>query len=167
MKLKLSKGFSLIEVMIAFVILIVGLLGATTLIIRSSQVNVTAYETDQIAMLANTMVEKIRANPDGISTYKTLDRPSSGVSNCQPDHDGSSCTAVDRANADKFNFQAQIDKSDINGVTWKLEDITGSTNLLTGTAGKPYKLTITWGAMYTGSGTNTTPENSYIINFIL
>lgn len=161
MKIKTNQGFSLIEVLIAFVILVVGLLGATTLIIRSSQVNVNAYETEQIAMLANTMVRKIRANPDGIDTYIALDRPASGQATVNCTNRGASCGVADRAQADKARFQEQINLLTLNGnVEWVLNSVNTST--LTGTEGKVYQLKITWGA-----DTSGVSNNSYYLTFVL
>ncbi|WP_164731211.1 type IV pilus modification protein PilV [Entomomonas moraniae] len=157
MKIKVSQGFSLIEVLIAFVILVVGLLGATTLIIRSSQVNVNAYETEQVAMLSNTMVERIRANPNGINSY--INKSTSTV---ECDNKSSNCDFNARAGADNVYFQNQFEKNlNINDVDWTLLEKGGSTTV-TGSNAKLYQLKITWGA-----DTNGVSGKSYYLNFVL
>lgn len=155
MKIKSSDGFSLIEVLIAFVILVVGLLGATTLIIRSSQVNVNAYETEQVAMLANTMVEKIRANPDGIDSYinKSLSTATCNGKNIE-------CGFAERAGVDNAYFRGQFEKLKIDDADWTLKGSNSST--LTGADGKLYQLEITW-----GDNTNGVSDKSYYLNFVL
>lgn len=154
MKIKSSDGFSLIEVLIAFVILVVGLLGATTLIIRSSQVNVNAYETEQVAMLANTMVEKIRANPDGIDSYI---KKSLSTATCTQKHP---CGFAERASIDNAYFRGQFEKLKIDDADWTLKGSNSST--LTGADGKLYQLEITW-----GDNTNGVSDKSYYLNFVL
>ncbi len=156
MKMKASQGFSLIEVLIAFVILVVGLLGATTLIIRSSQVNVNAYETEQVAMLANTMVEKIRANPDGINSYLNK-----SLSTTECNQTASSCNFTEKAGADNTYFQERLEKLNINDAAWTLKE-GSSSSTVTGTDGKLYQLEITWGA-----DTNGVSNSSYYLNFVL
>ena len=55
-------GFTLIEVMVALVILAVGLLGMASLMNRSQQSNESAYSRSQATLLAYEIVERMRAN---------------------------------------------------------------------------------------------------------
>ncbi|TNF33801.1 MAG: type IV pilus modification protein PilV [Gammaproteobacteria bacterium] len=57
-----QKGFTLIEVMIAFFILAVGLLGMAALLTTSVRSNQSAYYRTQAAYLASDMADRIRAN---------------------------------------------------------------------------------------------------------
>ena len=64
-----SRGFTLIEVLIALVVLSIGLLGIAALQgvgLRSSHV---AYLTSQASLLAYDMSDRIRANPAEFSTH--------------------------------------------------------------------------------------------------
>ncbi|MDC7823681.1 type IV pilus modification protein PilV [Pseudomonas sp. BLCC-B13] len=55
-------GFTLIEVMVALVILAVGLLGMASLMTRSQQSNESAYSRSQAALMAYDIIERMRTN---------------------------------------------------------------------------------------------------------
>lgn len=57
-----SRGFTLIEVMVALVVLAVGLLGMASLMVRSQQSNEGAYSRSQASILAYDIVERMRSN---------------------------------------------------------------------------------------------------------
>lgn len=66
---KRTGGFTLLEVLIALVVLSIGLLGIAALQgvgLRSSQ---GAYLTSQASLLAYDMADRIRANPDWLAVY--------------------------------------------------------------------------------------------------
>lgn len=57
-----TRGFTLIEVMVALVVLAVGLLGMASLMVRSQQSNEGAYSRSQASILAYDIIERMRAN---------------------------------------------------------------------------------------------------------
>ncbi|MDH1262345.1 MULTISPECIES: type IV pilus modification protein PilV [unclassified Pseudomonas] len=57
-----SKGFTLIEVMIALIILAIGLLGMATLMTQSLQSSESAYSRGQATLLAYDIIDRMRAN---------------------------------------------------------------------------------------------------------
>lgn len=57
-----SKGFTLIEVMVAVIILAIGLLGMATLMMQSMQSSESAYSRSQASLLAYDMIDRMRAN---------------------------------------------------------------------------------------------------------
>lgn len=60
-----AAGFSLIEVLVALVVMTVGMLGVAVLFVEGLRLNrISMYRTTAIA-LATDMAERIRANPDG------------------------------------------------------------------------------------------------------
>ena len=64
-----ARGFTLLEVLIALVVLSIGLLGVAALQgvgLRSSQ---GAYLTSQASLLAYDMADRIRANPEPLAIY--------------------------------------------------------------------------------------------------
>jgi len=68
-----AGGFTLLEVLIALVVLSIGLLGIAALQgvgLRSSQ---GAYLTSQASLLAYDMADRIRANPQTVATYNGFD----------------------------------------------------------------------------------------------
>ncbi|MGN0927045.1 type IV pilus modification protein PilV [Ectopseudomonas mendocina] len=71
-----SRGFTLVEVMVAVVILAVGLLGMASLMARSQKSNESAYARSQATLMAYDYVERMRSNViDPASTdknYKVL-----------------------------------------------------------------------------------------------
>ena len=59
---RLEQGFSLIEVLVALVVLSVGLLGLAALQSTAAQFNAGAYTRSQATILAYDMADRIRAN---------------------------------------------------------------------------------------------------------
>lgn len=57
-----DSGFSLIEVLVALVVLSVGLLGVAALQSTSAQFNTSAYSATQATILAYDMADRVRAN---------------------------------------------------------------------------------------------------------
>ncbi|MDM8347607.1 type IV pilus modification protein PilV [Pseudomonas sp. sp1636] len=57
-----TEGFTLIEVMIAVVILAIGLLGMATLMTQSLQSSESAYSRGQASLLAYDIIDRMRAN---------------------------------------------------------------------------------------------------------
>jgi type IV pilus assembly protein PilV len=57
-----GRGFSLLEVMIALLVVAVGLLGMAGLLVISVRTNQSAYQRTQVTALAESMVNRMRAN---------------------------------------------------------------------------------------------------------
>jgi type IV pilus assembly protein PilV len=64
-----QRGVSLLEVLIAVFVLAVGLLGTATLQLTSKRSNLEARDRATATMLAQSLVERMRVNPDELSTY--------------------------------------------------------------------------------------------------
>lgn len=60
-------GFTLLEVLIALIVLSIGALGAVGLQIQAQKFNTGAYFTTQATMITHDMIERARANPSGLS----------------------------------------------------------------------------------------------------
>jgi len=82
---KLSAGFSMLEMLIALLILSIGLLGVATLQTRGQQFNQVGYLRTQATFLAYDIMDRIRINPEG--NYS-----SSGGENVSCDGDDKDCT---------------------------------------------------------------------------
>lgn len=65
-RLRRTRGFTLLEVLIAVVVLCLGLLGAGALVVSSVKNSHNAYLRSQASFLADTLVERMRANPLGV-----------------------------------------------------------------------------------------------------
>ena len=61
------SGFSLIEVLVALLVLSIGLLGLAALQTTSLQFNTASYFRTQATLLAYDIVDRMRANPTGVS----------------------------------------------------------------------------------------------------
>lgn len=70
--MKTNTGFTLIEVLIAVVILAGGLLGLAVLQAASLKNNQSAYNRSQATQLAYDMADRVRANVAGAGTYTTI-----------------------------------------------------------------------------------------------
>lgn len=64
-----SRGFSLLEVLIALIVFSIGMLGIGGLQLLSKQNNFEAIQRTTAAMLAQDMIERMRANPYALLTY--------------------------------------------------------------------------------------------------
>lgn len=84
-----SNGFSLIEVLIAVVVLAIGLLGMASLMLTSMQSNQNAAERSTATVLSYDLIERMRGNPDQLARYvgdignpSTLLDPCDGAGAC-------------------------------------------------------------------------------------
>ena len=64
---KLQRGFSLLEVLVALLILSIGLLGLAALQTTSLQFNTGSYFRTQATFLAYDILDRMRANPAGVT----------------------------------------------------------------------------------------------------
>jgi type IV pilus assembly protein PilV len=67
-----SRGFTLLEILIAMVVLSIGMLGVAALQGVGMRSNHGAYLTSQASLLAYDMADRIRANPDQFATYSAF-----------------------------------------------------------------------------------------------
>lgn len=61
-----SRGFSLVEVMVAIVILAIGLVGLASLQMTGLKNNQSAYHRSIATILANDIADRMKANPNGV-----------------------------------------------------------------------------------------------------
>jgi type IV pilus assembly protein PilV len=104
-------GFSLIEALIAFVVLTVGILGIISLLIMSKNALHQSGQRTLAVSLANEMVENIRINPTAIATYNLGASPLGNASrsapgkNCTTD----SCSPIELAAYDLWAWEQALD----------------------------------------------------------
>ncbi|MCP4042433.1 MAG: type IV pilus modification protein PilV [Gammaproteobacteria bacterium] len=67
-----NKGFTLLEVLVSLLILAIGLLGLAALQTRGVKYNHDAYGRSQGTLLANQMMDMLRANPTNAANYVTI-----------------------------------------------------------------------------------------------
>ena len=105
-----ERGFSLLEVLIALLVLSVGLLGIAGLQTVSLRFNHQSYERTQATLLISEMIEKITANPVATRAGAFNNIPSTDMSgtfvygSCP-----GSCTATQLANYDLFRWKRSLE----------------------------------------------------------
>jgi type IV pilus assembly protein PilV len=126
-QLNKKTGFTLIEVLIAMVVLAVGLLGLAGLQATSLKNNQSAYNRSQATQLAYDLADRMRANTGAAASYLTA---AAGNANCSST---TGCSATDMAKNDLFEWNAAISQALPAGAV-------GSIAL----AGGIYTITINW-----------------------
>ena len=104
------RGFSLIEVLIALIILSVGMLGIAGLYVQSMQAGRTSVFRHNAVTLAGDVADRIRANPSAGATYAA---GAGADKNCVDG--GVDCSPADMAQHDINLWEQQADRSLPNG----------------------------------------------------
>lgn len=104
------QGFSLIELLIAVVIMAVGILGVAGLQVESLQQNRSALYRAEAVQLANDLIDRIRVNK-GIVYTSLIDAPPPAATDCEV----STCTPSQMANYDIAQWKCSINSEDSTG----------------------------------------------------
>lgn len=127
-----SNGFSLIEVLFAVLILSVGILGMAGLQVTSIQENRSALLRAQAVQLANSMLDRIRANPTATYDAASFSAAPSSTSNCLTD----TCNVSQMAKFDVADWKCSINSSDAAGAPYSTCQTLGIAGQLPGGAGQ-------------------------------
>jgi len=120
---KFARGFSLIEALVALVVLSVGLLGIAALYVSALRFGRTALLRSDAVTLAGDMVDRIRANASGGSSYALA----AGAANTAVAACGTAgCTAAQMATTDKAQWTALLARSLPAGTGTVVVDATAS-----------------------------------------
>ncbi len=106
-----QRGFTLIEALIAFVLLSVGLLGIVSLQAMAKSSQQLALQHTRAVTIADAIVERIRVNPAGIVTYHTGTGSPIGVtatSEPNPDCGTAACTPAQLAAHDMWAWEQSL-----------------------------------------------------------
>lgn len=140
-----QQGFSLIELLVAVVILAVGILGIAGLQVVALQQNRGALYRAEATMLANDIMDRVRVNTN--TTYTSLiDQDPPAASNCR----NAVCTPAEMADYDIAQWKCQINDLDAAGNPFTVCANFGITGALPGGAGEinkaggVYKVTVQW-----------------------
>jgi type IV pilus assembly protein PilV len=105
-------GFTLIEVLIAILVISVGLLATASLQLLSKRSNYDAVQRTTAAQLAGDLLERMRSNPAALLTY-IPDAPLGGNTLGAPATDcegaGADCTADELAAFDLWQWEQALD----------------------------------------------------------
>ncbi|MEH6824821.1 MAG: type IV pilus modification protein PilV [Motiliproteus sp.] len=102
-----EQGFTLIEILVAVLILSLGVLGLIGMESLALKNNMSAYHRSQATILAYDLADKIRANPAGQSNYVSLTGSDIGVScisHSASDGVPSGCSAAQIAQQDVHDW---------------------------------------------------------------
>ncbi len=102
MTFRKSKGFSLVEVLIALIIMSVGMLGIAGLYVQSMQAGRTSMLRHHAVTLAGDIADRIRANPTAGAAYTATP---GADNNCVGT--GADCDVAEMAAHDIFLWRAQ------------------------------------------------------------
>ncbi len=110
------NGFTMIEVLVTFVILAVGVLGVVSLLTSSKTSEYESVQRARAINMADGMLEKIRGNPQALSTtpgYNIgLTNPLNGTvytAEPAPDCVSARCTPAELANHDMWAFEQALE----------------------------------------------------------
>ena len=105
-----NAGFTLIEVLIAMVVLAVGLLGLAGLQATSLRNNQSAYNRSQATQSAYDLADRMRANIAGKATYTSiLPGAATAKTNCLPTTmPASGCSPAEMAENDLFEWNRNL-----------------------------------------------------------
>ena len=107
-----QQGFSLIEALVAFLILSIGLLGIASLQLLSVKAGYIAKVNTMAALKSEEMFERIRSNPEQVFSYISLAGDPGINNNCKDI--GSvinMCLPEDMAQDDIYNWKADLKSS--------------------------------------------------------
>ena len=107
-----QRGFSLIEVMVAVLIVAVGILGVAGMQVVSLQQNRNALLRDQALQAGNDILDRMRVNPMDYSTVELIDAPVAGrdcvASTCSPTQMRDYDRAQWKCRINPFNAEGEI-----------------------------------------------------------
>jgi type IV pilus assembly protein PilV len=130
---KRASGFTLVEVLIALVIMSIGMLGIAGLYVHSMQAGRTALFRHNAITLAGDVAERIRANPRAGVAY------AAGGANNNCVGGGINCTAPQMAANDVFLWDLQATASLPNGAV-----AVGFADPSPGVTPPMYTITVSW-----------------------
>lgn len=140
-----QQGFSLIELLVAVVILAVGILGIAGLQVVALQQNRGALYRAEATMLANDIMDRIRVNTD--MTYTTLiDQAPPTATDCRSNN----CTPGELVDYDIAEWKCSINHLDADGNpyaicnTLSIEGTMPDGAASIDNTGDVYKVTIQW-----------------------
>lgn len=135
MRTRSCAGFSIVEAMVALLVLAVGMLGVAGLYVTTLRASGSALFRTQAVSFASDMADRIRANPNAGAAYEAADADNSCVDG------GVDCTPALMAADDLFHWRRQMaeilpDDGDANTPQ--------GTVVVTAGTPRTYTITVTW-----------------------
>lgn len=130
----LSRGFTLVESLVALVVLSIGMLGIAALHVEGLRSARTALTRTTAVTLASDMADRIRANRTATVEYDVLVTSADTNANCKPG--GAGCSIADLAHHDKAVWLGAIEAALPGG--------TGTIDCDDADVPATYTITVTW-----------------------
>ncbi|MEJ2669863.1 MAG: type IV pilus modification protein PilV [Gammaproteobacteria bacterium] len=141
-----SKGFTLVELLVAVVVLAIGLLGMAGLQTTGLNTNQSAYYRTQATNAISDILDRMRANPVGLEAgaYDNIDVASNPPSAQTCITQDSGCTPLQLANYDIREWAKLFVDVDNEGSDFRpqLPGATGTVSRTNGTS--VFTVTVTW-----------------------
>ena len=128
-----EQGFTLIEVLIALVVLAVGLLGMASLMTSSLQSSQGAYRRSQASVMAYDLVERMRVNRSQAISSNDYTLASGAADSTAPSCNSAGCTPQQQAQMDLYQWRGALKAA--------LPDATATVGR---TVPNQYTITINW-----------------------
>jgi type IV pilus assembly protein PilV len=139
-----QQGVSLIESMVALVVISIGLLGIASLQIVAMKQNATALNHSQAVLMSYNMADRVRANISQFANYAGIDTSKSYSRDCM----GSACNTSQMVTADAEDWSTQV------------QNLPGGRGIITGDATQ-LAITVMWdddGTGATGTACGNDPK---------
>jgi type IV pilus assembly protein PilV len=149
-----QQGVSLVEVLVALVVMSVGMLGIASLYVTSLQTGRSALIRTQAVNIVNDMADRIRANSRGQAAYKTSElRSSDTIKDCT----SQTCNPSDLAKSDLTAWRRLFQPPQFPNNT------AGIVDFKAGASGAPdeYDISLSW------SESGQQAQNRYILHLQL
>lgn len=159
--LSAARGFSLVEALVALVVMSIGLLGIAALYVESLRSGTSALLRSQAVALASDMADRIRANPTAGASYtKGVDDVGTVTAACTGAT--GACTVAQMAATDIAQWTQQLDDRSDNPAVGRLGLPAGRGAIVVSAATpRVYTITVQW----TESGQTT--ASSYALRLQL
>jgi type IV pilus assembly protein PilV len=166
-RFRLQRGVTLFEIMITVFVLSIGLLGIAALQGRSKNTNYEAVQRTTAGLLAQDIIERMRANPAGLASYRAAALRGETITTAPDCTAGEPCTTpADLATYDLHEWERAIDgvaeESSDGGATGGLVSPTGCISGPVGGGAGTYTVAIAWRGLtaLTNPTTNACGEDS-------
>jgi len=155
-----QNGFTLIEVLVAALVLAIGILGLATTMMVGLKSDQSAYFRSQASALAYDMADRIRLNKvaagtgdyDGFNTSGNIPSKPSCVTST------GGCSASQQADLDKYEWAGNFVKVD-NTIATYSPKLPGGSGTVTRDGSNRYVITITWSESDIANKSNAAPQS--------
>jgi type IV pilus assembly protein PilV len=151
---------TLLEVLVALVVLSIGLIGLAGLQSSSLRLNNSAYMRSQATALAYDMADRVRSNIDAGAAYSNPTATEN--SNCKQ---ATGCSASEMAQHDMFSWLEQIADVLPSGVGTICIDSNQDPDACNGT-GDAYVIRVTWDDNRSGAADVDDPNENVVLSFV-